>query len=195
MGGRVPAGVERMKYHVLVDGEHYEVDVQVDGGGVRTSIGDEQRHVDVATLVDGRGYSLVMNGRSVDVGVDESGDRLDLLIGGSRYTTEVLGEREYLARSIREETETGDSSVRAVMTGMLREIRVKPGDQVTAGQVLFILEAMKMENEVKADVEGVVGAIHGEPGSTVEQGDVIVEIEVPDQIPDQVRETGDASAG
>ena len=175
-----------MKYHVLIDGEHYEVDVQVDGAGVLTTLGDEQRHIDVATLVDGRAYSLMMNGRSVDVGVDESGDTLELLIGGSRYTTDVLGEREYLARSIREQTETGDSSVRAVMTGILREVRVAPGDQVEVGQVLFILEAMKMENEVKAEADGIVASIHGAPGDTVEQGDVIVEIEAP--------EAGDDSA-
>jgi len=49
---------------------------------------------------------------------------------------------------------------------------------VVAGQVLFILEAMKMENEVKAEVDGVVGVIHKSPGETVEQGDVIVEIDV-----------------
>ena len=169
-----------MKYHVLVAGEHYEVDVQVDGAGVRATIGEDSRHIDVATLVDGRAYSLVMNGRSVDIGAEENGDSLDLLIGGSRYATEVLGEREYLARSIREETEGGDTSVRAVMTGILREMRVAPGDEVVAGQVLFILEAMKMENEVKAEVAGVVGAIHGETGTTVEQGDVIVEIAAPD---------------
>lgn len=169
-----------MKYHVLVDGEHYEVDVQVDGGGIRTTIGDEQRHIDVATLVDGSAYSLVMNGRSVDVGVEENGDVLELLIGGSRYPTDVLGEREYLARSIREETETGDSAVRAVMTGILRDVRVQPGDTVTAGQVLFILEAMKMENEVKVEVDGIVGAVHAAAGETVEQGDVIVEVVVPE---------------
>ncbi|MDG2149192.1 MAG: hypothetical protein P8N09_06690 [Planctomycetota bacterium] len=167
-----------MKYHVLVGGEHYEVDVRVDGSGICTTLGGESRHIDVATLLDGNAYSLVMNGRSVDVGVEERGDAIELLIGGSRYPADVLGEREYLARSIRQETETGDSSVRAVMTGILREVRVVTGDKVVAGQVLFILEAMKMENEVKAEVDGVVGVIHKSPGETVEQGDVIVEIDV-----------------
>ncbi len=169
-----------MKYHVLVDGEHHEVEVVADGAGVRVTLGDESRHVDVATLVDGAAYSLVMSGRSVDIGVEEDGDTLDLLVGGSRYSTEVLGEREYLARSIRAETEGGDTRVCAVMTGILRDVRVVPGDTVAVGQVLFILEAMKMENEVKAEVAGVVASVHAEAGATVEQGDLVVEIEAPE---------------
>jgi len=166
-----------VKYHVIIGDSHHEVLLEPEGAGVVASTDGQSRHLEVATLKDGRAYSVIMNGRSVDVGVEERGDVVDLLIGGRRYTVDVLGEREYLARSIKAAQGGGDTSVRAVMTGIVRDVLVAPGDVVTAGQVLFILEAMKMENEVKADVAGTVSSVHTEAGVTVEQGDLVIEID------------------
>jgi biotin carboxyl carrier protein len=166
-----------VKYHVLIDGEHYEVDVQREGGGFQVTLGAETFHVDVAKLMDGHAYSVLLDDRSVDVAVEERGDALDLLIGGSRYPTDVLGEREWLARSIKGENVEGDKVVRASMTGIVRDVLVTPGDVVSRGQALLILEAMKMENEVKAEVEGTVARVLVETGATVSIGDVVVEIE------------------
>ena len=64
------------------------------------------------------------------------------------------------------------------MQGTIVKLLVEVGDTVEAGAGIVVLEAMKMENEVKAEVDGVVGVIHKSPGETVEQGDVIVEIDV-----------------
>ena len=104
-------------------------------------------------------------------------DRLDLLIGGGRYPVEVLGEREWLARSIQGDTVEGERNITANMTGIVRDILVSPGDAVVAGQTLFILEAMKMENEVKAQVDGTVTKVLVESGATVNIGDLVLEIE------------------
>lgn len=165
-----------MKLHVLVAGHHHEVEVTASGGGLAVTLDGRSHHVDVATLVDGRAYSLLVDDRSVDVGVEEHGDALELLVGGTRYATEVLGEREWLARSIQAEQHDGERAVRAVMTGIVREVLVAPGDVVQPGAVLFILEAMKMENEVRATAAGTVTAVHRQPGATVDKGDVVVEI-------------------
>jgi biotin carboxyl carrier protein len=166
-----------MKLHVLIGEAHYEVDVQRRAGGLSVVLDGETHHIDVATITDGRAYSLLIDGRSVDVGVEEAGQAIDVMSGGRRYSTEVLGEREWLARSIQAEQGGGSGTVCAVMPGIVRDVNVAPGDAVVAGQVLFILEAMKMENEVKAEVDGTVTAVHVEPGRTVDLGDVVVEIE------------------
>ena len=166
-----------MKLHVLIGGNRHELDVQRSGGGLAVTLGDETYLVDVAQLADGAAYSLLIDERSLDVAVEERGDALDLLIGGTRYVTEVLGEREWLARSIQAEQGGGDATVRAVMTGIVTEMRVAAGDTVEPGQVIFILEAMKMENEVKAEVGGTVSKVAVAAGDTVELGDVIVEID------------------
>ena len=166
-----------MKYHVLVEGTHYEVQVERRDGGFDVTCGGETNHVDVATLRDGLAYSVLVDERSVDVTTEENGDGLDLLVAGSRYSTEVLGEREWLARSIQADGDDGDTRVTAVMTGIVNDVLVAVGDPVTKGQVLFILEAMKMENEVRAEVDGTVAAVHTQAGATVELGDVIIELE------------------
>ncbi|MGQ0552422.1 MAG: biotin/lipoyl-containing protein [Planctomycetota bacterium] len=166
-----------MKYHVLIDGEHYLVELERQGGGYRVTLDGESHHVDAAVLAEGHAYSLLLDTRSVDVGVEERPrDSLELLIGGRRYSTEVLGEREWQARSIQGTREEGDKLVRAVMTGLVREVLVTPGQAVTRGQTLLILEAMKMENEVKAGADGTVTRLSVSAGSTVTMGDELLEI-------------------
>ena len=166
-----------MKYHVLVGGQHLEVLIERDGGGYRVELDGESMHVDVGTLSDGHAYTLLVDERSVDVGVEERpGDALELMVSGRRYSTEVLGEREWLARSIQPESADGDRTVHANMTGIVREVLVAEGDLVQRGQTLMILEAMKMENEVKAEVDGTATRIVAEAGATVAIGDLLLEI-------------------
>lgn len=166
-----------MKHHVLIEGRHHEVEVAREGNGYLVTGGGLTLHCDVGTLDDGHAYSLVFDGRSIDVAVEERGKgELGLLIGGRRYGATVLGEREWVARSIKGDALEGERTVRAVMTGIVREVLVQPGDAVQAGQTLFILEAMKMENEVKASVAGKVTKVAAQAGAAVNLGDVIVEI-------------------
>ncbi|MBM3984232.1 MAG: acetyl-CoA carboxylase biotin carboxyl carrier protein subunit [Planctomycetes bacterium] len=166
-----------MKHHVLIEGRHHEVEIVREGDGWSIRGAGQALHCDIGTLADGHAYSLVLGGRSIDVAVEErGGGELGLLIGGRRYAATVLGEREWIARSIKGDTHEGERAVRAVMTGIVREVLVQPGDAVQPGQTLFILEAMKMENEVKAGVAGKVARVTAAAGATVTQGDVIVEI-------------------
>lgn len=166
-----------MKYHVLVNGNHHEVELERHAGGYRVRHGDHVHQVELEALAEGDAYSLLVDGRSVDVGVEEKGQQVELMVSGRRYPTTVLGEREWLARSIEKDTGEGDKQVRAVMTGIVRDVLVAPGDTVEPGQVVLILEAMKMENEVKAGAGGTVSAVHCSAGDTVELGVVLVLID------------------
>jgi biotin carboxyl carrier protein len=166
-----------MKYHVLIGDKHHEVDIVPNAGQWSVTVDDVTSQIDVCDLADGQAYSLLVDDRSVDVGVEEAGNTVSLLVAGRRYTTEVLGEREWLARSIERSSGEGEKGVRAVMTGIVRDVLVQPGDSVEAGQVVFILEAMKMENEVKCELAGTVKTVSAEVGSTVQLGDIIVELE------------------
>jgi len=161
---------------VLVNGHHHPVDVERDGGGWRATLGEGSMRIDIGVLVDGEAYTLICDGRSVDVAVEERGQALELLVSGRRYSTEVLGEREWQARSIQPEDTAGDKLVRAAMTGIVREVLVSPGDAVAKGQTLLILEAMKMENEVKAETAGQVARLVATAGQAVTMGDVLAEI-------------------
>jgi biotin carboxyl carrier protein len=72
---------------------------------------------------------------------------------------------------------TGANTVIAPMPGKVLAIRVGVGDKVETGQVLLVLEAMKMENEIGSPGEGVVKAVKCEPGGNVNTGDVLIEFE------------------
>ena len=66
--------------------------------------------------------------------------------------------------------------MRAVMPGIVREVLVRPGDAVHRGTPLLILEAMKMQNEVRAEVDGVVDVVHARAGNAVAKGDLLLSL-------------------
>jgi biotin carboxyl carrier protein len=74
----------------------------------------------------------------------------------------------------------GAGAIHAIMPGSIVRVLVDQGDQVAAGDVLLVLEAMKMENELKAPISGVVTSIHVQSGQTVEMNALLAEIEALD---------------
>jgi biotin carboxyl carrier protein len=103
--------------------------------------------------------------------------RWNLHLRGQRFEAEVLDSR---TRSIREMTgagagPTGPVPVKAPMPGLMVKVEVEVGDIVEAGQGVAIVEAMKMENELKAQGPGKVHAIHVAEGDTVEKDQVLVD--------------------
>ena len=70
----------------------------------------------------------------------------------------------------------GANSVKAPMPGTINDIKVNKGDSVTKGQVLLILEAMKMENEIMSPADGVIQDIHVTKGASVSAGEIIIGI-------------------
>jgi pyruvate carboxylase subunit B len=105
--------------------------------------------------------------------------RHTLWLVGFRFETEALDER---ARAIRELTgaaagASGPAPILAPMPGMIVRIAARVGDQVEPGQGLVVMEAMKMENELRATTAGTVRAVLVEPGTAVEKGAVLLELE------------------
>ena len=70
----------------------------------------------------------------------------------------------------------GGETVNSPMPGTILDVKVKAGDKVEEGQVLMVLEAMKMENEISAPISGTVSAVNVSAGSTVASGDVLCSI-------------------
>lgn len=99
----------------------------------------------------------------------------------SRFEVEALDERR---RAIREMTgrgaiATGPAPLVAPMPGLVVRVNVQPGDEVQPGQPLVVIEAMKMENELRAGAAGTVSAVRVQPGAAVEKGAVLVELSAP----------------
>jgi len=104
--------------------------------------------------------------------------RYTLWLDGFRFETEALDER---ARAIRELTgaaaaAAGPAPVVAPMPGMIVRVQAQIGDRVQPGQGLVVMEAMKMENELRATSAGTIRAVLVQPGTAVEKGAVLLEL-------------------
>src|SRR6185503_19906650 len=94
-------------------------------------------------------YSLLIAGRSHEVRVSPAGEMLEDTLHGATMPVEVRHPLEKMLSSVRHETaHSAEETLAAPMPGLVVAIRVKPGDRVSAGQAIVVVEAMKMQNEL-----------------------------------------------
>lgn len=166
-----------MKYIVDLNGERGEV--EVDGDSV--NIGS---HTVLARLeeIEGTPVRLVTIGSQVHRVVVRRGatrGAYTLWVDGFRFDGEALDERTRAIRDITAESRkaSGPASLSAPMPGLIVRVSVAVGDEVQAGQGLIVMEAMKMENELRASVAGIVKNVLVEPGKAVEKGSLLIEFQ------------------
>jgi len=141
------------------------------------------------------GNSVLVNGQPFVVGLDGEKVLVDgapydvqvasgrAVVGGITYGLEVEGLTEAPSKGEAGRKKSlgtsaaGEGAVTAIMPGKIIRVLVKEGSTVAAGDVICLLEAMKMENELKAPRSGIVKALHVQPGQDVERGAVLAEIE------------------
>ena len=157
------------EFTVTLDGVEYEVIAE----GKKIRINGRpfavEAQPDVRVLVDGIAYEVVLRGDHVD-------------FGGTLHDIEVTGlsvsARPSVQRSeplLSAQVDAGDGAIVAIMPGKVTRITVEVGQEVQEGQAVCVLEAMKMENELRADRAGIVSAINVNPGDDVEKGQVLVD--------------------
>lgn len=159
-----------MKYFVQVGDREHEVEVRRAGEQLQLSLGGTEERIDLAAVEPGENYSLLLGRRSFAVSVDGDGRSIDLIVNGRSYQVIVENERERAVREISAGTAAAGGVVESVMPGIVRRIEVAPGDTVQSGDRLLILEAMKMENEIRAEADGLVEEIHVADGQAVDGG-------------------------
>ena len=144
------------------------VDVdELPDGSLRVRMGDRDIAVDSRLLGDV--LSLHINGKVVDLTVEGTPPELGLIARGTRSYVRVESERMKAANAARQGGAGGrEKHLRSPMPGRIIKVNVAAGDTVTAGQVLLVVEAMKMENEVKAKADGTVAEVFVKTGDTVE---------------------------
>ncbi|HEX6560226.1 MAG TPA: biotin/lipoyl-containing protein [Longimicrobiales bacterium] len=164
-----------MRYFVTVGGRTFEVSID----GDRVSIDGERIEASLIEVAGTPVRRLSMGGASHRV-VARAGDARgawDLHLDGQRLAADVVDERTRAIRAMtnRAGVASGPKPVRAPMPGMIVRVEVKPGDHVRAGQGVAVIEAMKMENELKAEVAGVVAKVAVAAGTAVEKGAMLIE--------------------
>jgi pyruvate carboxylase subunit B len=162
--------------------------VEIDGRRVTVDIDGEQVTVDgersAARLDDIEGAPeslLTIDGEVHRVIVRRAGARgqYALSLAGYRFTAEALDERTRAIRDLSAATAapTGPAPLVAPMSGMIVSVSVAAGDEVRPGQGLVVMEAMKMENELRAQTTGRVKSVAVAPGQAVEKGALLVALE------------------
>ena len=165
-----------MKYHVRIGPQTFEVDIE----GNRVTVGGVAVEAHLAPVPGTPLHHLLLAGHSWTMAAqplegigEEGGQRWVLGVVGQRFDVEAVDER---TRQIR--TLTGGSGiVVAPMPGLVVRVEVAVGQRVEAGAGLVVVEAMKMENELRATRAAMVAAVHVAPGQAVEKGAPLVTLE------------------
>jgi pyruvate carboxylase subunit B len=166
-----------MKYVVDVNGTRTVVEL---AGGDEVRVGDQVLHARLSDI-EGTPVSLLTVGERVYRVIARRGEGRGLYalsIDGHAFAVEALDERTRTIRdlSAASAVASGPAPLVAPMPGLVVRVNVAVGDQVAAGQGLVVMEAMKMENELRASAPGTVRAVHVEPGAAVNKGAVLVEL-------------------
>jgi pyruvate carboxylase subunit B len=167
-----------MKYVVELNGERKEVSIEADGVVYES---DQPARAELSDI-EGSPVRMVKIGTRVYRVVAEKKQgrgRYSLWVDGYRFEVEALDER---TRSIRDlsaanAAPAGPAPVLAPMPGLIVRVNVNPGDMVEAGQGVIVMEAMKMENELRATASGRVKSVEVAPGTAVEKGTLLVALE------------------
>jgi biotin carboxyl carrier protein len=160
---------------VLIDGRPMRLEFRQSGETWHFRLeSEEERSADIREVEPGV-YSVLLAGKSYEAAV-EPGNSEYIAIDGRRISVEVADPRRWM-RSKAGGLAEGRQNVAASMPGKVVRVLVAEGDVVEAGQGLIVVEAMKMQNEMKAARSGRVVALKAVAGATVSAGEILAAIE------------------
>jgi acetyl/propionyl-CoA carboxylase alpha subunit len=165
-----------MIFNLRIDDREMPLEVTEDGAGREFRMGSEApRHAQLLEVAPGI-FSVLLDGHSYEAHVETGADNVWVTILGRRFRVEIedprRGNRKMAGRRA-----DGPLQVTAPMPGKIVRLLVAAGSDVVAGQGLVVVEAMKMQNEIKAVRPGRVASIPVREGETVGAGAVLVVIE------------------
>lgn len=156
-----------MNYITTIDGKEFAVEI-IDEKHVR--VNGQTLEVDFMAVSGQPVFSLLIGGKSYEAYVYPDEKNWQVLLRGRLYQASVEDEREKRLRSAGGRVaESGEFHLKAPMPGLVVAIPVAEGQEVKKGQVLAILESMKMQNELKSPKDGMVHRIRVKAGESVEQ--------------------------
>jgi biotin carboxyl carrier protein len=153
-----------VEYPLVVEGDT----ITVNGRPFTVEVAGDGR-----VLVDGIAYDVALEGEMATVG----GESYEIQVSGLAVTHLAPSPDPSGVVTAPRPVEAGAGAVLAIMPGKIVRVLVEPGQQVEEGSPVCVLEAMKMENELRARQTGTVRALHVKPGDDVEKDQVLVEIE------------------
>jgi biotin carboxyl carrier protein len=168
-----------VQYEVEVGGRRVQVVVTRSGDGFAVSVDGQTRQVD-ATRIDAHTLSLVVDrvwSNEVSIAADPVSGVLAVHVGATPVAVTLNGRRRWGRKDEGSGAGSGPQRLVAPMPGKVVRVLVNAGDRVAARQPVVVVEAMKMENELRASREGTVAEIHVREGMSVDAGAVLLVIQ------------------
>ena len=175
-----------MTVEVDIDGHHYRVELEHEGAGWLATINGRRVAIDAARTPGG--WSLLVgqhasgtgddDRRSYEVAVDDRGrGESTVFLNGLAIPVRLVDPRAWHRGAPQTAAAGASRLVTSAMPGRVVKVLVKAGDRVTARQGLVVVEAMKMENELRAPVDAVVREVKVTEGASVDAGAILVVLE------------------
>lgn len=164
-----------MKLEIALDGKAFQVELAQIGERLRCSIDGAPLEADAVQIAPGI-YSILLEGESFEARVEPDARGLRLTVADKEWQTEVRDPREWRRNRSGAAEAEGLQQVLAPMPGKIVRVLVQAGDAVAAKQGLFVVEAMKMQNEIRSPKSGKVERVLVIEGQTVNAGEVLTVI-------------------
>jgi biotin carboxyl carrier protein len=166
-----------MKFDVRIGGDTHIVELERNADRWRVAIDGQPLDADGVEIAPNT-FSILLRGQSHEIRVTPSPNgTLTMQTRLEEFTAEVLDPRAWRGRRHSVLEATGRQQVVAPMPGKVVRLLVKAGDAVEAGQGLLVVEAMKMQNEIRSPKSGVVERLHAKEGQPVNAGDILAWVE------------------
>jgi len=165
-----------MKLPLTIDGVDDSIEILAPAPDCRFRLGDGPEQAADVRVPEPCVYSILLEGRSYEARVEETASAIVVSIDGQRFEIQVRDPRRWSRKSAVAGGE-GRQSVAAPMPGKVVRVLVSAGDAVERDQGLVVVEAMKMQNELRAARAGRVVSVAAAEGATVAAGEVLVTLE------------------
>lgn len=169
-----------MAYIVKVRDKEFKIDLEKEGRGFKIYLNGEMKEVEVIECNSQSHLYLIVDNRPYDIIIEEvrPQDKNTISVNGEIFGVEVKDEKLQNLVGVKHEIKyVEEIAVTVPMPGLVIEVEVKEGERVRAGQGLVVVEAMKMQNEIKSPRDGNVKRVLVQKGITVNGGDTLVVIE------------------
>jgi biotin carboxyl carrier protein len=163
-------------YKLRLNDQEHELEVEEHDGQFRVKLEDEWHPLDLVRVGDSARYSLLLDNRPYDVFAVESPQGFHIVIGSQLFAITTPKPKRGRAAGGPEDIDAADGEwvLTTPMAGVVQDVRVQPGDEVEAGQVVIVIEAMKMQNDLHARRAGTVKAVYVTVSQRVNQGDPLL---------------------
>lgn len=165
-----------MTYEVTIAGQTHKVELTRAGTAWHCKLDGRELPLDVAAIQNGV-LSLLVDGKSYEVKQESTATETNIVIGSERFNATVRDPRSLRSRRSAGGAEEGIKKISSPMPGKVVRILAPVGTEVEAGQGVLVIEAMKMQNEMKSPKKGTIKKISASVGDAVEAGQVLAEIE------------------